>query len=97
MEPTRRNDEIEVLRAVGVLLVIFEHINALLYWRTSNFENFINPYGGVDLFFCISGFVITPLSAMKLPRRRDWGGAAFGTQFLRSGRVDFSASRRWRG
>ncbi len=54
-----RNDEIEVLRAVGVLLVIFEHINTLIFWRTTNFEGFVNLYGGVDLFFCISGFVIT--------------------------------------
>jgi peptidoglycan/LPS O-acetylase OafA/YrhL len=55
----RRNDEIEVLRGLSVLLVLFEHINTLLYWRTYNFEDYVYTYGGVDLFFCISGFVIT--------------------------------------
>jgi peptidoglycan/LPS O-acetylase OafA/YrhL len=59
MSVRRRNEEIEVLRALGVLLVIFEHINTLLFWRTENFDDYVNAYGGVDLFFCVSGFVIT--------------------------------------
>jgi peptidoglycan/LPS O-acetylase OafA/YrhL len=54
----RRNDEIEVLRAFAVLFVIVEHINTLLYWRHETFDLYVNLYGGVDLFFCISGFVI---------------------------------------
>jgi peptidoglycan/LPS O-acetylase OafA/YrhL len=56
----KRNDEIESLRALAVLFVLLEHINYLLYWRHDDLgAGYINPYGGVDLFFCISGFVIT--------------------------------------
>lgn len=55
----RRNDEIEVLRAIAVLFVVVGHINTLLYWRQDTFDAYVNLYGGVDLFFCISGFVIT--------------------------------------
>ena len=47
------------MRAVAVLFVVVSHINALLTWRTTNFDHLVNLYGGVDLFFCISGFVIT--------------------------------------
>lgn len=61
-----RNDEIEVLRAVGVLLTMAEHVNTLLSWRTSNFDGYVNFFGGVDLFFCISGFVITSAFAEEI-------------------------------
>lgn len=57
-----KNPEIEVLRAVAVLFVIFHH-RALL---SSDYEllpaslaPFFSFWGGVDLFFVISGFVIT--------------------------------------
>lgn len=56
---TNHNEEIEVLRAVAVLFVVVHHYPALL-------GDFQIPWGisleglwsGVDLFFCISGFVI---------------------------------------
>ena len=41
---------IQVLRAISVLLVLFYHIK---------FEFFNKGYLGVDIFFVISGFVIT--------------------------------------
>lgn len=59
LEEAHRNDEIEVLRAVAVLLVLVHHYPALL--------GNLNPpwyltmeglWSGVDLFFCISGYVI---------------------------------------
>jgi peptidoglycan/LPS O-acetylase OafA/YrhL len=55
----QRNDEIEALRAIAVIFVLIAHINTLLYWHTDTFDAYVNLYGGVDLFFCISGFVIT--------------------------------------
>lgn len=56
-----RNDDIEVLRAVAVLFTLICHINTLLNWKGPQRE-LLQPFsfwGGVDLFFCISGFVIT--------------------------------------
>lgn len=58
----KKVDEIELLRAVAIIFVLFQHLGPLLMpskeaWA---FFNLNNPYwGGVDLFFCISGFVIS--------------------------------------
>lgn len=55
--------EIDVLRGVAILMVLMQHMpDNLLYW-SSAFGTFLSRYGqgwtGVDLFFVISGFVIT--------------------------------------
>lgn len=47
------NLEIEYLRAVAVLLVIFAHLDALFPGLG------LGQWTGVDLFFCISGYVIS--------------------------------------
>jgi peptidoglycan/LPS O-acetylase OafA/YrhL len=55
-----RNDDIEVLRAAAVLLTLICHINTLLSWRGPHIQSleYLSFWGGVDLFFCISGYVI---------------------------------------
>lgn len=50
--------EIEVLRAVAILFVITAHSHNGLWWRPTPFENSLSFAYGVDLFFCVSGFVI---------------------------------------
>lgn len=54
-------DDIEILRAFAVLLVILEHIYSLFPWRQgrSVLHMVTSFWGGVDVFFVISGFVIT--------------------------------------
>jgi len=57
-----RIDDIEILRAFAVLLVIVEHVNFNLFaWNTPALKAFYGHFAGwsgVDLFFVISGFVI---------------------------------------
>lgn len=57
-----KNENIEILRAIAILFVMVVHLgfvfvfpSAKYSWLTANFEFSI----GVDLFFVISGFVIT--------------------------------------
>ena len=50
--------EIEVLRAVAILFVLTAHSHNGLWWRPTPFENSLSFAYGVDLFFCVSGFVI---------------------------------------
>jgi peptidoglycan/LPS O-acetylase OafA/YrhL len=53
----KRNLEIEALRAVAILIVLVGHTPTLLYWKPPEFA-YTEWFGGVDLFFVISGFVI---------------------------------------
>ncbi|TRX73396.1 acyltransferase family protein [Pseudomonas mangiferae] len=53
--------DIEVLRAVAVLAVLFQHVGNLLPWAPAGLERLYGYLGGsfgVDLFFAVSGFVI---------------------------------------
>ena len=55
-----RNDDIEILRGVAILLVLVDHI--LAYCNIGAVQKFTSDYlsfwGGVDLFFALSGYVI---------------------------------------
>ncbi len=58
----KRIDDIELLRAFAVLMVLLEHAHGnLITWPGAAFDLFnrhFNGGAGVDLFFAISGFVI---------------------------------------
>ena len=58
----KRIDDIEILRAFAVLLVIIEHMQINLFaWGTPALKFFyqhFSGWSGVDLFFVISGYVI---------------------------------------
>jgi len=57
-----RIEDIEILRGISVLIIIVHHANHnLLSWTTPALVRFYSYFcgtGSVDLFFCISGFVI---------------------------------------
>ena len=60
----RKNLEIEALRGIAILFVLYAHLGYLLSFSfdptfSPKIRNYVQPGTGVDLFFCISGFVIT--------------------------------------
>jgi peptidoglycan/LPS O-acetylase OafA/YrhL len=57
----RRIDDIEVLRAIAIIVTLVAHIPYLLFWGDPSYDRLsarLSFLGGVDLFFAISGFVI---------------------------------------
>lgn len=62
MNPSNKNQEIEILRAVAVIAVIILHVDgSLVTWSSrvmSTITHYFEGSVGVDLFFVISGYVI---------------------------------------
>lgn len=68
-----KNHELEVLRAVAIAFTVLAHLPALL-WYASGYpaiNQFSNFGSGVDLFFCISGYIITQsiFNSAALPKK----------------------------
>lgn len=63
----RYNDEIQALRAIAICLVLVSHAVTLFPWNTERWlvigKGF---YVGVDLFLCVSGYVITKSLGRRL-------------------------------
>lgn len=78
MRIDNKNSDIEALRAYAIAITVFAHLNILVpqwYGITSYFW----LGGGVDLFFCISGFLI----AGTLMRKQQGNGFfKYSTSFL---------------
>lgn len=60
---SKRIEDIELLRGIGILYVLSEHaLGNLIFWPSPDLEHiysYVRGASGVDLFFAISGFVIT--------------------------------------
>lgn len=57
----KRIDDIEALRAFAVVFTLLEHVRYVYFWNgrfTQTVDHFFSFTTGVDLFLCISGFVI---------------------------------------
>ena len=58
----RKNLDLEFLRAMAILMTVFQHAEVLVFWPGSWHQRLRHSVGlwtGVDLFFCISGYIIT--------------------------------------
>jgi peptidoglycan/LPS O-acetylase OafA/YrhL len=56
-----RIGDIEVLRAIAVLFVVYQHLGSLFPWSSPTLQmlnGYVGGTFGVDLFFALSGFVI---------------------------------------
>jgi len=59
---SKKNIEIEYLRALAIGLTLLSHLPALLPFHQDFFNSIFSvymPWTGVDLFFCISGYVVS--------------------------------------
>lgn len=60
-ETRPRIPDIEVLRAIAVLFVVYQHVGNLFPWLSPTLQmlnGYVGGTFGVDLFFAVSGFVI---------------------------------------
>ena len=56
-----KNQEIETLRVIAITFVFLQHLGSLFSWPSKDFADFqriFQFWTGVDLFFCVSGYVI---------------------------------------
>jgi len=71
-----KNIEIEYLRAVAIGLTLLSHLPELLPFHKDLFLKIFAvymPWTGVDLFFCISGYVVSKAFLEKLDHQREKG------------------------
>jgi peptidoglycan/LPS O-acetylase OafA/YrhL len=69
--------DIEALRAIAILFVVFSHLPELMPWANSKLDylhHYFAFWTGVDLFFAISGFVIARELVPKIVSLSDGSG-----------------------
>lgn len=73
---SKKNLEIEYLRAVAIGMTLLCHLPSLLPQYDSLFSSIFNvfmPWTGVDLFFCISGYVVCRAYLNVFDEQREQG------------------------
>lgn len=74
MQHTSQNQEIQALRAIAIALVVTGHLHGLFFWDTRWLGIGSGLWVGVDLFLCVSGYVI---ARNLIPRLAGKSGTAF--------------------
>jgi peptidoglycan/LPS O-acetylase OafA/YrhL len=88
MQKGKINLDIELLRGIAILIVLIQHFPSLYFWSQHDFANDVNKYvgfwSGVDLFFCISGFVVctTILKKIDIAKNTNISTSAVIKQFF---------------
>jgi peptidoglycan/LPS O-acetylase OafA/YrhL len=81
-----RNPEIESLRAIAIALTLVQHLPHLFWWHGGAYEAIYTHFafwGGVDLFFVISGFVVTRSLYNELQTRSENAFRTFSRFWIR--------------
>jgi peptidoglycan/LPS O-acetylase OafA/YrhL len=71
-----KNKEIEYLRGVAILMTVLAHSSLLLPFHSDFMQkvfNVFSPWSGVDLFFCISGYVVSKAYLDYFDKNREQG------------------------
>ncbi|WP_447744081.1 acyltransferase family protein [Pseudomonas nicosulfuronedens] len=79
----KKNLDIEYLRALAIVLTIVTHLPMLLPFFNLKFLSLFSvymPWTGVDLFFCISGYVVSKSYLEHLDRYREEGAFVVAAQ-----------------
>ncbi len=78
----KKNLEIEYLRGMAIGLTLFAHLSMLLPFYKDFFSRVFNLYAmgsGVDLFFCISGYVVSKSYLDYFDKHRQQGSYGLAT------------------
>lgn len=78
-----KNLEIEYLRAIAVSMTLLSHLPVLLSFHQPFFNSLFSiymPWTGVDLFFCISGYVVSKSYLDYFDRHRENGHFGIAAQ-----------------
>ncbi|MFM0224447.1 acyltransferase family protein [Paraburkholderia dipogonis] len=91
-KPRTKNIDLEALRSIGILFVLYPHSHNIFPWKV-DYVSRLSPvfftWTGVDLFFCVSGYIITRSVLFELRNCNGWGDFA---KFA----VPFWVRRAWR-
>jgi peptidoglycan/LPS O-acetylase OafA/YrhL len=65
--PQKYNEELQAVRAIAICMVLVSHASALFPWNNAHWQQVGQGfYIGVDLFLCLSGYVISKGVAQNL-------------------------------
>ena len=79
-----KNSDIEALRTIAILTVVFAHAYAFFPMplpKLHQVQSYFDYWGGVDLFFCVSGFIITKSLISEMAKGSHSVFSAFAVPF----------------